>query len=111
MSNKEELVPICQPVLESEKERLTQWIESHPAVLPRQEYEKGNYLSVQEVNTGNHKISRDRLEDINFALESMGKGIWGICIQCGEDIPDERLVNTPWANLCVPCKERDKKNK
>ena len=31
------------------------------------------------------------------------RGTYGICIRCGQPIPDERLAAVPYAVLCVAC--------
>lgn len=45
-----------------------------------------------------------KLQDINLALEKMAKGIYGICENCNEEIPIERLETKPEAKNCVKCK-------
>jgi DnaK suppressor protein len=50
-----------------------------------------------------------KLRDINLALEKMTKGTYGICENCNEKIPIERLETKPEAKLCVKCKAKAKK--
>jgi len=45
-----------------------------------------------------------KLQDINLALEKAAKGKYGICENCNEEIPLERLETKPEAKLCVKCK-------
>jgi DnaK suppressor protein len=44
------------------------------------------------------------LEDIDEALEKLGKGTYGKCESCGQDIPRDRLEAVPYAKLCLKCK-------
>lgn len=50
-----------------------------------------------------------KLQDINGALEKINKGTYGICENCNEEIPIERLETKPEAKLCVKCKAKIKK--
>lgn len=45
-----------------------------------------------------------KLQDINLALEKMAQGTYGICENCNEEIPLERLETKPEAKNCVKCK-------
>lgn len=44
-----------------------------------------------------------RLKQINNALERIYKGKYGFCIDCGKEIPHERLEAIPYALMCVQC--------
>lgn len=46
------------------------------------------------------------VHDIQFALESIEDGTYGVCEDCEEPIPGRRLDAVPWARLCVRCQER-----
>ncbi|RMG87475.1 MAG: TraR/DksA family transcriptional regulator [Candidatus Dadabacteria bacterium] len=47
---------------------------------------------------------RERLRQIEEALERIADGSFGRCEDCGELIPEARLEAVPWATLCVECK-------
>ena len=49
---------------------------------------------------------RQRLIDLVAALQRIEKGTYGLCAQCGRDIPPERLEAVPAASLCIKCKQR-----
>ena len=59
-----------------------------------EEYE--NLLSIE------HTLEL-RLNDINAALEKIETGKYGICENCGKEIPFERLQANPAAKNCVKC--------
>jgi DnaK suppressor protein len=46
------------------------------------------------------------LAEIDGALKRIGEGTYGICTNCGTQIPEERLEALPWATLCIGC-QRD----
>ena len=50
--------------------------------------------------------ARSRLADIELALERVDSGAYGVCEQCGQPIPAERLAVRPSARTCVGCADR-----
>jgi RNA polymerase-binding protein DksA len=46
------------------------------------------------------------LSEINAALNRIEDGSYGTCVNCGREIPRERLEANPWASLCIDCKRR-----
>ena len=46
------------------------------------------------------------LAEVQRALERMDRGEYGICVDCGEEIPEERLKVQPTATRDVVCQER-----
>ena len=53
---------------------------------------------------------RELLADMEYALEKLGKGTYGLCDSCGKPIPLARLEAIPQANLCLDCKVLQAKN-
>jgi RNA polymerase-binding transcription factor DksA len=49
------------------------------------------------------EIDRARLKDVEEAQQRMAEGRYGICADCGEDIPRERLLAQPIAIRCAAC--------
>ena len=47
-----------------------------------------------------------RVEQIDDALARMADGTYGVCMNCGKDIPRERLEALPFATLCVDCQSQ-----
>lgn len=43
---------------------------------------------------------------IKLALERLGEGEWGWCVQCGEEIAEGRLRNDSSVAVCVACATR-----
>jgi DnaK suppressor protein len=47
---------------------------------------------------------RSQLEEIDAALDRIEKGGYGVCANCGKDIPAARLEFRPSSIYCVDCK-------
>lgn len=64
----------------------------------------------ERIRTGVEHIEmeRDQLElrDIDDARARMAEGSYGECVDCGCDIPYERLHAQPTAARCVDCQQR-----
>jgi DnaK suppressor protein len=43
------------------------------------------------------------LGQVSDALRRLQNADYGRCVDCGEDIPFDRLKAEPWALRCVPC--------
>jgi RNA polymerase-binding protein DksA len=56
-------------------------------------------------DTDNAEARRDlrELQALDAALARLGEGTYGICEDCGDDIPLERLRVNPGATRCVRC--------
>lgn len=51
--------------------------------------------------------AEQQLAQINNALTRLDDGQYGICLDCGEEIPFERLKAIPSAIYCVGCQSKD----
>ena len=49
------------------------------------------------------------LHEIDAALGRLESGGYGICVSCGCEIPEERLLATPTVQTCIQCQERIEK--
>ena len=47
--------------------------------------------------------SEQVLADIEAALQRIEDGTYGICTNCGKQIPLDRLEARPWATTCIDC--------
>jgi RNA polymerase-binding protein DksA len=48
----------------------------------------------------------NELRDIDAAFARMKAGEFGVCVDCGADIPAQRLLAYPTAKRCMACQER-----
>ena len=47
--------------------------------------------------------------DLNAALDRIQTGVYGVCIDCGTDIANERLSAYPTAKRCIECQSLHEK--
>lgn len=50
------------------------------------------------------EVHRQKIRDIDAALEQLERGEYGICARCGEEIAPKRLEVRPFSRYCVDCK-------
>ena len=60
-----------------------------------------------ETNASIIERAERQLAQINSALLRLDDGQYGICLDCGEEIPFERLKAIPSALYCIGCQSRD----
>lgn len=64
-------------------------------------------LSHNEEHFAEHETNM--LHEIDAAIGRLESGGAGICVVCGCDIPEERLLATPTVQTCIQCQERIEK--
>jgi RNA polymerase-binding transcription factor DksA len=57
------------------------------------------------------EVTRDlgELRELEAAGRRLAEGTYGLCADCGADIPVERLRAQPAAARCIPCQQRHEK--
>ena len=76
----------------------------HMADVASDNYEREFSLSLADAE---QKV----LNRINSAIEKMDANTFGICELCEKKITKARLKIVPYAELCVPCQEKQEKKK
>ncbi|MGA8116580.1 MAG: TraR/DksA C4-type zinc finger protein [Actinocatenispora sp.] len=61
----------------------------------------------QEISLANG--IRERIVQVERALERLDDGHYGYCERCGNPIPAERLAAFPSVTLCVTCKQLEER--
>lgn len=56
-------------------------------------------------------VEESQVAQIKEALKRIENGTYGICADCGDTIPPERLEIIPYATLCVNCQQSETKFK
>lgn len=69
----------------------------------RSHADEAETIRQNDVRFAEIEVDRQRLSEIEQAQQRMAKGHYGICIDCGEDIPRERLLAQPTAIRCAAC--------
>jgi RNA polymerase-binding transcription factor DksA len=57
------------------------------------------------------KQIKEKLNEIEHALDKFAQGTYGLCDICGQPIDPARLEALPEANLCLSCKARNVRNR
>lgn len=86
--------------LDDEVEEVTGTVDNHLA-------ETASATLGREIDYTLGENSEAVLAEIDAALGRIEAGTYGICTNCGQQIPIERLEAYPWASLCIDCKRRD----
>ena len=68
--------------------------------------EASGAMVAQEDGLALETVLDGALLDVRHALHNLDGGTYGICEDCGQAIPAERLAVRPQATLCLPCKTR-----
>ncbi|MDZ4185636.1 MAG: TraR/DksA family transcriptional regulator [Desulfuromonadales bacterium] len=50
------------------------------------------------------EVQRQKIRDIDTALELLEQGDYGICVRCGDEIAPKRLEVRPFSRYCIECK-------
>lgn len=107
---KKSFIKKIREILETEKKRLikksyTDADINNDVDLDGDEFDEiqGNLL----IGISNQLKDREiaKLIQIDKALGMLGDKDYGVCEDCGEDIPEKRLLINPCINICVACAE------
>ena len=52
---------------------------------------------------------REKLAEIDEALERIKDNTYGVCEECGEAIAENRLIALPFTRVCVECQSKNEK--
>jgi RNA polymerase-binding transcription factor DksA len=69
--------------------------------------ERATEIAGDEVLEGLGIQGQKEAQQIKAALSRIEDGSFGVCVQCGEDIPDKRLELLPHTPLCTSCMSGD----
>ncbi len=76
--------------------------------VPGDEVDLASSIAEREMCASLDARHQTRLKALDAAFERLQQGLYGICEQCAEEIPLERLRVLPFAPNCVDCQtERD----
>ena len=60
----------------------------------------------EELDLSLLEMRNKNLKAINDALYRLREGTYGICDECGNEIPEKRLMVMPFTPCCVACQEK-----
>lgn len=80
-----------------------------PEIAPSTHTAQNEDRPVAEMISTNAEHVADRetalLHDIDAALGRLETGGYGICVECGREISEQRLLATPTVQTCIQCQE------
>ena len=74
--------------------------------LPLDPAERGLIGLLEDTGLNVADIRRQELTAMDEATGRLERGIYGICEECGQEIPEERLRVIPFARYCVKDQEK-----
>lgn len=74
-------------------------VDQHPA-------DSGSALADADREEATLEVLRGQQERVRAALARLDEGTYGRCVDCGAQLPDERLEARPEAARCVNCQQR-----
>jgi DnaK suppressor protein len=89
-------------IAEAQRDRLTDSAGDDQADTGTKTFERE-----QEISLANNL--RERIGQVERALDRLDDGQYGWCEKCGNAIPVERLAAFPSATLCVTCKQLEER--
>ena len=72
--------------------------DNHPADIGTESFERSKDIGLKD-------LAERRLKEIDEALSRINQGNYGICKECGKEIPEERLEAVPSTELCYDCRQ------
>ncbi len=112
MLRREELLEIKEMLLDTKKQIMSGLEDRFKTSGLAEEREIGDIFDdadleqSREFNLMLSNREKEKLSQIDAALELIEEGEYGICEDCGENIPMGRLKAMPFATLCVKCKSK-----
>ena len=74
--------------------------------LPEDSKEALNLKQAQDLAESIEGMEQNELALIVQALKRITDGTFGVCLDCGQSIPVERIKAIPYADNCVTCKAK-----
>jgi DnaK suppressor protein len=107
---------LLQAELELRQRHLDQTLSAHRQGATRVEHAH-EWLAQDEESSSRHAMDREvdlalsdldtaELGAVSRALARLREGGYGVCVDCGVEIPFDRLKVEPQAERCVPCESR-----
>jgi DnaK suppressor protein len=101
--------------LEKEKLSLVTELEKHPVQLAEGDrtlssFNKSSEAASEQSEAERHMVLVKRLNmqlaEVQHSLQKISDGTYGICDDCGQPIPEDRLEALPQASHCLACKAK-----
>jgi RNA polymerase-binding protein DksA len=87
--------------------------DERPSIGPGAHFAQNDDWPVAEMISHNEEHLAEHesnlLQEIDTALGRLEAGGYGICVSCGREIPEARLLATPTVQTCIACQDRIEK--
>ena len=88
--------------IEDETDEVARGVDNHLA-------ETATVTLDREIDYTLEENEKHVLQAIDAALARIDAGTFGVCANCGREIPEERLHARPFAMLCIDCQRREER--
>lgn len=89
-------------ILQRRKKELSEFL-SRQIPPSLSDIEPGDHITFQQPIKANCDRVKREIEEIDEAIKRWQQGTFGICLDCGKSIPEERLILIPHAKRCREC--------
>ncbi|GAB4387329.1 MAG: hypothetical protein Kow0025_00270 [Thermodesulfovibrionales bacterium] len=91
------------------QEEISRYIKGENRQLVESALDDGDWSVIdlsEDINLRKLATNRDALLKIDESLRKINEGTYGVCEDCGEEIPTDRLRVLPFAIYCRDCQEK-----
>jgi len=103
------LIQKREEIVREAKAEIARYLKGETKQLVETALDDGDWSIIdlsEDINFKRLETHRENLTKIDEALRKLQEGTYGICEDCGEEIPKERLEVMPFAILCRDCQEK-----
>lgn len=103
------LIKKREEIVKEAKTEIARYLKGETKQLVETALDDGDWSVIdlsEDINFKRLETHRENLTKIDEALRKLAEGTYGICEDCGEEIPPERLEVMPFAILCRDCQEK-----
>lgn len=103
------LIKKREEIVKEAKTEIARYLKGETKQLVETALDDGDWSVIdlsEDINFKRLGTHRENLTKIDEALRKLDEGTYGICEDCGEEIPPERLEVMPFAILCRDCQEK-----
>ena len=90
---------------QAELEKLTRNREGLAIETSPDELDRIQHATEREIAVGNLERDSALLRDVRAALRRIDTDMFGLCLNCEDEISPKRLAALPWARSCIACQE------
>ena len=100
----------CKEQLLIKKRFLEEWLANNPVTTDTSKNrEEQAEIDERRIKANkNHEATRKTLDDVLSTLVKFETNTFGICIDCVEEISEDRLMAMPTASRCINCQSKVK---